>query len=353
MQENIKKLRQLTGAKPRANLGFYPTPFYKLERLSGQLGVELYIKRDDFSGMSLFGGNKVRKLEYLMGDALAQGSETVVTYGATQSNHAMQTATACRRLGLHPILYLNAYVNPDENDIRANMLLDRILGAEMHVIQSEPGETEQQTEQRCFQTGKEHVARMRQAGHKCYDVPMGGSSHVGAAAFADGYAELMEQCQQAGVSPRYVFCATGSGGTQAGLVAGHHLVGDQAQVVGIAVSRKNDEYEAYCAELCNKALAWLGSDARVSAADFTVDRGYYLPGYEQPSEAASDAIRLLARTEGLMLDPVYTGKAFAGLLDWVKQGKVKPGDTVVFWHTGGATALFSEKEIVGSINQEG
>ena len=134
MQEKIKQLRQLTGAKPRANLGFYPTPFYKLERLSEQLGINLYIKRDDFSGMSLFGGNKVRKLEYLLGDALDQGCETVFTYGATQSNHAMQTATACRRLGLHPVLCLNPCSERDARNVRAHLLLNRRLGAEVHVL---------------------------------------------------------------------------------------------------------------------------------------------------------------------------------------------------------------------------
>lgn len=353
MKDKILRLRQLTGAKPRASLGFYPTPFYKLERLSGRLGVAIYIKRDDFSGMSLFGGNKVRKLEYLMGDALAQGCDTVLTFGATQSNHAMQTATACRRLGLHPILYLNAYVVPDEQDIRANMLLDRILGADMHVVEGAPGETERQTEERCFQLGMAHARRLAEEGVKCYHMSVGGSSPVGAAAFADGYAELMTQCLQTGVRPQYVFCATGSGGTQAGMVAGRRLLGGRAQVVGIAVSDKKADYEACCADLCNQALHWLGSDEKVTQRDFTVDRGFFQPGYERPSEQGTRAIRLLAQTEGLMLDPVYTGKAFAGMLHWIEQGKVKPGSTVVFWHTGGATALFSEREIVGDVAREG
>ena len=130
----FEQLHALLDQKPRANLGFFPTPLVRLNRLSEQLGVNLYVKRDDFSGMSLFGGNKIRKLEYLLGDAKEKGCDTVFTYGATQSNHAMQTVTACRRIGMEPILYLNAYVQPDENDIRANMLLDRILGAQVNVI---------------------------------------------------------------------------------------------------------------------------------------------------------------------------------------------------------------------------
>ena len=174
----FEQLHALLSQKPRANLGFFPTPLYKLDRLSERLGVNLYVKRDDFSGMSLFGGNKIRKLEYLLGDAGEKGCDTVFTYGATQSNHAMQTVTACRRLGLEPILYLNAYVQPDENDVRSNMLLDRILGAQVNVVPGLPGETEAQTEARCHQMGMAHAARLEAEGHRCYDVPMGGASPV-------------------------------------------------------------------------------------------------------------------------------------------------------------------------------
>ena len=160
----FERLHALLSQKPRANLGFFPTPLYKLDRLSERLGVNLYVKRDDFSGMSLFGGNKIRKLEYLLGDAREKGCDTVFTYGATQSNHAMQTVTACRRLGMEPILYLNAYVQPDENDVRSNMLLDRILGAQVNVVPGLPGETEAQTEARCHQMGVAHAARLEAEG---------------------------------------------------------------------------------------------------------------------------------------------------------------------------------------------
>ena len=351
MNERFDALRAALAARPRAKLGFFPTPLYRLDRLSRELGVELYVKRDDFSGMSLFGGNKIRKLEFLLGDAVAKGCDTVFTYGATQSNHAMQTVTACRRLGLTPILYLNAYVQPDEQDIRSNMLLDRIMGAELHVVESLPGETEAQTEARCRELGRAHAVALQEQGHRCYDVPMGGASPVGSTGFIGGYLEFAQQCEELGLKPDYVYTATGTGGTLAGLVAGHRLLEGQEDIVAIAVSPKDAGYEARCAELGNQALAMLGEGARLSAADFTVDRGYYAPGYEQPNEAATKAIRLLARTEGLLVDPVYTGKAFAGLLDHVRTGKIPQGSKVVFWHTGGATALFAEKEILGELTQ--
>lgn len=352
MEEKITELVHMADAKPRAALGFFPTPFYRLDRLSKALGVNLYIKRDDFTGMSLFGGNKIRKLEYILGDALEQGCDTVITYGATQSNHAMQTATACRRLGLKPILYLNAYVEPEEGDIRSNLLLDRVLGAEVHILSKGPGESNAQVEARCVNLGKARALSEEQAGHLCYDVPLGGASLIGAAAFIRGYGELLEQCLQLSVQPDDVFCATGTGSTLAGMVAGKLLLGDTARVIGIAVSKKGPDYEGRCAALGNDALDWLGSDARVTEEDFTIDREHFLPGYEQPSVAATQAIRLLARTEGLLLDPVYTGKAFAGLLEWVKSGRVAPDSNVVFWHTGGATALFAEPAIVGPLAEE-
>ncbi|MFR6025772.1 MAG: 1-aminocyclopropane-1-carboxylate deaminase/D-cysteine desulfhydrase [Christensenellales bacterium] len=239
----FEQLHALLDQKPRANLGFFPTPLVRLDRLSEQLGVNLYVKRDDFSGMSLFGGNKIRKLEYLLGDAKEKGCDTVFTYGATQSNHAMQTVTACRRIGMEPILYLNAYVQPDENDIRANMLLDRILGAQVNVIPGLPGETEAQTEERCHQLGLEHAARLEKEGHRCYDVPMGGASLVGSAEFVGGYLEMMEQCAQMGIVPTRLYVATGTGGTLAGLVAGHKALGVGPEITGVAVSRKDAGYE--------------------------------------------------------------------------------------------------------------
>ena len=352
MNERYETVRALLAAQPRETLGFFPTPLQRLDRLSAQLGVNLYVKRDDFSGMSLFGGNKIRKLEYLLGDAKAKGCDTVFTYGATQSNHAMQTVTACRRLGLTPILYLNAYVQPDENDVRSNMLLDRILGAEMHIVESLPGETEAQTEARCFAMGREHAARLEAEGHRCYDVPMGGASPVGSCGFIGGYLEFAQQCDELGIDPDFVYTATGTGGTLAGLTAGHRLLAKRARITAIAVSPKDAGYEARCAALGTQALRQLGSAETLEAVDFTVDRGYFAPGYEQPNAAATEAIRLLARTEGLLVDPVYTGKAFAGLLDHVRTGKVPQGSTVVFWHTGGATALFADREILGDLSQE-
>ena len=200
--------------------------------------------------------------------------------------------------------------------------------------------------------GREHAARLEAEGHRCYDVPMGGASPVGSCGFIGGYLEFVQQCDDLGIDPDFVYTATGTGGTLAGLTAGHRLLAKRARITAIAVSPKDAGYEARCAALGTQALRQLGSAETLEAADFAVDRGYFAPGYEQPNEAATEAIRLLARTEGLLVDPVYTGKAFAGLLDHVRTGKVPQGSTVVFWHTGGATALFAEREILGDLGQE-
>lgn len=354
MSERTEKARRLLGGLPKVQLGFFPTPLHRLDRLSGQLGVELYIKRDDFTGISLFGGNKIRKLEYLIGDAQAKGCEYVFTFGATQSNHAMQTVCACRRRGLKPVIYLVAIVSPDESDVRSNLLLDKILGAEVHIVEIREGETEEEAEERSFVLAREQMARLEAEGHRCYEVPMGGASDVGSVGFIDGYVELEEQLEAAGLHADYIFHGTGTGGTMAGLQAGRKLMGSDAELISINVSAKDDGYPARCAELANRSLALIGAeDVKVDAqTDIHTDLSYYLPGYEIPNEAASEAIRLLAREEGLFVDPVYTGKAFAGMLDYIRSGRVPKGSTVVFWHTGGATALFAEKEILGDITEK-
>lgn len=349
MAMTVKEAKERIGAAPRANLGFFPTPFYKLEKLSEKLGINLYIKRDDFTGKNLFGGNKTRKLEFLIGKALADGCEYVFTYGATQSNHAMQTIWTAASNGLTPVVYLAAVVEPDENDVKANLLLDRIFDAEIHIVNLEKGETFEEAEERSFALGADHIRRLEADGHKCMDIPMGGADAVGSAGYLAGMVELCEQAQEAGIEFDYLYHTTGSGGTMAGIVAGKKLLGMKAQVRSMAVLDTGDDYIAIKTKLANETLEYLGIAPMVAEEDFYVDTGFYAPGYERPNEGATEAIKMLAKTEGILLDPVYTGKAFAGLLHDVRTGKVEKGSNVVFLHTGGATALFAEKEILGKL----
>ncbi len=345
----LEAVKKLLEGVPKVSLGFFPTPLYRLEKLSKELGVNLYIKRDDFSGKNLFGGNKTRKLEFLIGKALQDGCDYVFTYGATQSNHAMQTIWTAVSHGLKPVVYLAAVVEPDEEDMRSNLLLDHIYGAEVHVVSMQEGESFFQAEERSFQMGAEHVARLEREGHKCYNIPVGGADATGSAGYISGMAEICGQAQEMGLTFDYLYHASGSGGTMAGLVAGKKLLGLDLEIHSITVADVDADYVSTKTQLANEVLAYIGADPLVTEADFMVDEGFYLPGYEQPSAGGTEAIQLMARREGLLLDPVYTGKGFAGLLSDVRTGKIKPGSNVLFLHTGGATALFAEKEILGQL----
>lgn len=352
MTDQLAAAREKLARLGKLSLGFYPTPFHKLERISEEFGINLWIKREDFSGASLFGGNKIRKLEYLLKEARDEGCDTVFTYGATQSNHAMQTCTAARRCGMRPVLYLGAIVEPRPDDVRANLLLDRILGAEIHILPS-LGRSTKETMKANEEIFAKHRARLAAEGHKVYDIPIGGSTPRGAVGFAEGYVELLEQAGANGLTVDYLYTATGSCGTLGGLVAGKVLSGETHGVIrGMIVGKKDPAtYAGDVAVLANKVLELLGERAEASVSDFEL-ASYVGPVYEKPYHEANDDIRYLARTEGIFTDPVYSGKAFHGMMDQIRKGLVPKGSTVVFLHTGGATALFSEAEIIGDLNEE-
>ena len=300
----------------------------------------------------LFGGNKIRKLEYLLHDAKKQGCDTVFTYGATQSNHVMETATAARRCGMRPVAYLGAIVEPQPNDVRANLLLDTILGAEIHILPS-CGRSTKETMEANDHLFQAHIAQLAAQGHKVYNIPIGGSTPIGAAGFAECYIETMEQCESAGLACDYLVTATGSGGTLAGLAAGAAMLHDDStQLIGIQVGKKDPAtYGQKIVELANSVLETAGAQERIDKLPFVIHSEYVGPGYEKPYKEANDDIRYLARTEGIFTDPVYSGKAFHGLMDLIRTGSIPKGSNVVFLHTGGATALFSEPDIIGDLNQ--
>ncbi|MBS6952759.1 MAG: D-cysteine desulfhydrase family protein [Enterocloster asparagiformis] len=347
--ESITEIRGRLERLGKLHLGFYPTPLHRLDRISEEYGVELYVKREDFSGMTLFGGNKIRKLEYLLRDAMEKGCDTVVTYGATQSNHAMETATAARKCGLNPVLFLAAIVTPDEADIRANLLLDTILGAEINIIPAN-GRSTKQTMEESQDLIQGRIRELEAQGHKVYNIPTGGSLPLGACGFVDAFVETMEQAGAIGLKPDYLFTATGSTGTLSGLCAGKALMGSGTKLVGIAVGPKPADYAGEVVSLANEALGLLGAKETVTPDLFTVCSQYYGDGYEVPSPAANDDIRYLARTEGIFTDPVYSGKSFHGMMEHIRDGRVPKGSTVIYLHTGGATALFSESGIIGDLN---
>lgn len=311
---------------PRIQIAHLPTPIEELPHLSAYLGgPRLLVKRDDQTGLA-FGGNKTRKLEYLTAEAVSHGAKTLITTGAIQSNHCRQTAAAARRLGLDCILVLSG--EPPEQP-EANTYLDLLLGAE--IVWSS-------LEQRGNVLNQTYL-EAEQAGRKPFLVPYGGSSPVGAAAYAYAMRELMEQ----GVEADWIVFATSSGGTQAGLVAGKALFGFDGQVLGISVDEEAGAFRLAVARLAKDVTVLLGNAKDITKDDVLVNDDYLGGGYAVMGAPERDAIHLFARHEGLLVDPVYTGRAAAGLIDLIRRGFFSPEETVLFWHTGGQPALFAEK----------
>jgi D-cysteine desulfhydrase family pyridoxal phosphate-dependent enzyme len=316
---------------PRFRLAQLPTPVEELPRLSRELGgPELLIKRDDQTGLAL-GGNKARKLEFLVGDALAQGADTLITVGAAQSNHCRQTAAAAAKAGLKCELILNG----EKPDLpTGNLLLDRLFGATEHWIDRSQRATKL----------RELADQLRAQGRKPYVIDVGGSNGIGATGYVVAMIELMEQLRATGDRVDHIVFGTSSSGTQAGLELGARVTGFIGKLHGLSID-KNDpehlEYENEVARVANECAAYIGSEVRLTHADVKVVYGYMGEGYGVVGDLEREAIRLMARTEGIVLDPVYAGRAFGALVDMIRKGAFKHGETVLFWHTGGAPALFA------------
>ncbi|MDH5507304.1 MAG: D-cysteine desulfhydrase family protein [Anaerolineae bacterium] len=316
----------MTKTLPRTPLAHLPTPIDALPRLSHALGgPTLLVKRDDQTGLA-FGGNKTRKLEYLLADAQAHGAQTLITAGAIQSNHCRQTAAAAAKAGMACILVL---VGQPPASPQGNLYLDLLLGAE--IIWTTLPERDAAL-QLAFQAAKAD-------GRHPYLIPYGGSNPIGAAAYAYAMQELLAQ----DAHPDYIVFATSSGGTQAGMLVGARLFGYTGQLLGISVDEPAAALQARVAALANQTSELLGNAINFADSDVLVNAAYLGGGYAVIGEPEREAIRLFARHEGLLLDPVYTGRASAGLIDLIRQGFFPPDQTVLFWHTGGAPALFVEK----------
>lgn len=319
------------GRLPRIKLGSLPTPLEEAPSLSAYLGgPRILFKRDDITGLA-FGGNKVRKAEYLMGEAVDRGCDVVITVGAVQSNHARTIAAAARRLGLDAIVVLSGEEPPER---QGNLLLDSVLGADIRIINTD--------DTYVLMGVVEDIARdLRRQGRTPYIIPLGGSTPLGAAAFANAGLELLEQLNGRGIRADAIVHASGSGGTQAGLYTAMKVTQSGIRVQGISVGPTREVVTGRVRGLAEELVTLLRLDWRPHPDDIVVTDEYVGERYAVPTPACLDAIRLVARTEGILLDPVYTGKAMAGLVDMVRRGQFGPDQTVVFWHTGGQPALFA------------
>lgn len=287
------------------------------------------MKRDDLTGLAL-GGNKTRKLEFLVGEALAQGCDTLITGGAVQSNHCRQTAAAAAACGLSCHLVLGG--QPPSTPA-GNLLLDRLFGAVIHWTGA----------LRKGERIPEIAEELRSAGRRPYVVPYGGSNTTGAAGFVEAVRELTCQLSELGESITHIVFASSSGGTQAGLVVGKSLFGLDGRLIGIGIDKGaagDVPFDEHVVRLANATAERLGVRDRFSASDLTLRNDYLGEGYGVVGELEREAVRMVAQTEGILLDPVYTGRAMGGLIDMVRRGELSREHAVLFWHTGGTPALF-------------
>jgi D-cysteine desulfhydrase family pyridoxal phosphate-dependent enzyme len=311
---------------PRIRFAHLPTPIESLPRLEEALrGPHLLVKRDDQTGLA-FGGNKTRKLEFLVAEAQAAGADTLITAGALQSNHCRQTAAAAARFGFDCTLVLVGEPPAQES---ANLLLDGLFGAQ--IVWTDKSHRDQ-----ILQTTFDSAHKQ---GSRPYLVPYGGSNSTGAL----GYVYAMEEFVGQGIQADWIVFASSSGGTQSGLVVGARLFGFSGKILGISVDEPQRDLQFHVAELASETSARLGPRIGFSPEEVLVNADYAAPGYGVLTGAERTAIQLFAKYEGLLLDPVYTGRVAAGLIDLIHKEFFKKGETVLFWHTGGQPALFAEK----------
>ncbi len=337
---NLALVKRALGNFPRVRLGHLPTPLEPLDRLSEELGgPRIWVKRDDCTGLAS-GGNKTRKLEFLMAEALKLGADTVITQGATQSNHARQTAAAAAKLGLDCQILLEDRTGSNDvaYNFNGNVLLDQLHGA---TISKRAGGADMNAEMETL------AGALQDQGRKTYIIPGGGSNRVGALGYVNCAAELEEQAGALGLKVDALVHATGSSGTQAGLVAGLAGLASDIHLLGIGVRAPQEKQESMVFDLACKTMDYLGMGAEIDRASVRANCDYVGPGYGLPTEGMRAALLKLARLEGLLFDPVYSGKGVDGLIDQVRRGYFDGMDNIVFLHTGGSAALFGYPGIFG------
>ena len=338
MEQSLCKDLSLTLAKfPKVRLGHLPTPLEPMDRLSEILGgPRLWVKRDDCTGLSS-GGNKTRKLEFLMADAQSKGADTIITQGATQSNHARQTTAAAAKLGMECHILLEDRTGSNDNNyiLNGNVLLDRLHGAS---VSKRSGGTDMNLEMQDF------ADALIEKGKKPYIIPGGGSNPIGALGYVNCARELTEQASEIGLKIDALVHATGSAGTQAGLVTGLAAIQSSIHLLGIGVRAPKDKQEQMVFDLAQKTADYLDTGIEIERDKVRAICDYVGAGYGLPTDGMIKAVKLLAQSEGLLFDPVYSGKGLDGLIDQIKKGYFAGMDNVVFLHTGGSAALFGYPE---------
>ena len=325
---------------PRLRFAHLPTPLEPMANLSRLLdGPNIWVKRDDCTGLA-GGGNKTRKLEFLMADAEQQGADTIITQGAVQSNHARQTAAIAAKLGYECYLLLENRTGSDDLDFLANgnVLLDDIYNARLSDF---PAGTDMNQEMLSLSE------ELRAAGKKPYIIPGGGSNRIGALGYVNAAYELVGQCNDQGLKVDHIVHATGSTGTQAGLVTGLTAIHSGIDLMGISVRAPKEAQEENVYRLACETAEFIGSSAALNRSDVVANSDYVGEGYGMPTDGMIEAVEMTARHESILLDPVYSGKGMAGLIDLIRQGFYRREENIVFIHTGGAQALSGYRSLFG------
>ena len=313
----------------RVSLGHFPTPVEHLKSISDYLGgPQIFVKRDDCTGLAT-GGNKTRKLEFILADAIDKNADLVVTVGAIQSNHARQTAAACAKLGLKCLIVLEQRLKnaPEIYMSSGNVFLNKVFGAEMILCPPDRDVKDY---------ADEIMEEKKHSGENPYFIPVGGSNHLGELGYIECMREIIENQNKDPFT--HIVLATGSGGTHAGLVAGKTIFQSEIKVIGISIKDNKSNQEERVYQLATNSLKYVDSSAP-RRADVFVDDSYVGPGYAEPTDGMRKALSLMATREGILLDPVYSGKAFDGLIGLVRSNFFKPTDKILFLHTGGSAAI--------------
>lgn len=336
-------IKEIVARHERLRLTPLPTPLEFAPNLTALLGgPNIYIKRDDLTALA-FGGNKTRKLEFLLPQAVAEGADTVITLGGLQSNWVRQTVAAARKLGMEAVVVLEGEA-PQE--LQGNLLLDHLMGAQLRYVPDVPQDLEDQEIQGTFPITGKIAEEYRAQGRHPVLLPLGGATPLGNLGYINAVDELSGQLKAMDLQADYLIAATGTGGTQAGIECGLRLAGMETKMLGISVSRHTRPKEEEIAELCNATMEFLGCGGeRFEAGQISVNYDYIGAGYGAVTEQALEAVSMTARTEGLILCHTYAGKAFAGMVDLIRKGVLTKEDTVVFFHTGGGVANFAHPEL--------
>ncbi|GAA0178754.1 pyridoxal-phosphate dependent enzyme [Clostridium sediminicola] len=320
----------------REELALLPTPIHKLEKLSELLGgPEIYLKRDDITG-GVVGGNKIRKLEFVIADAIDKGYDTLITCGGMQSNHCRATAFAASKLGLDCHLILRKNETPV---IEANLFLDKLAGADIHYIDNEKYENNLQG------ILKEVQDKLEKEGKKAYIIPTGASFGIGNFGYLKAVEEISKQCKEEENKFDYIVTAIGSGGTYTGLSLGKKLYLPETKIVGINVCDDKEHFTERIKKIWKESFAFMDKEIPLVDGDINIIDGYVGLGYAKSTQEELKFITEIARLEGVVFDPVYTGKAFLGLVDQIKKGSFKKGEKILFIHTGGIFGIFPKKDM--------